>query len=307
MSTTNNIIALLEDNAKYELVFSDGKLFVSKQLLDSNCEILKAKSSGKFKDINNSSIDLKQFPKRYFSYLFNYLINNSVPSTLIELMEFANIASYLCVTNFREKIISRIPVIDSKDIYILVENHLDLFLNDDVFSIFINEVISYLPRCLASFNNVVNSQFRFHGRIDDTFPATISAKYIKGACLGHEGYCCTHPPKFENNEITKEPKLLRRTRCCYDPQDVKTSDFEALAEIANAELADDNTPERRERINRIISFVDKSHCCKHIREINGMANILAFLDFVKKILSGTVYSGAPCSRAVDNDLHAFRI
>jgi len=328
MSTSDNILALLEEDNKYELVFIDGKLFVNKTLLNDNCGLLKSRTSGNFKDSSDSFIDLKQFPKKYFAYLFNYLVNDVIPTTFIEMMEFINIASYLCVNNFRERIARRIPVIHEKDIYEAIEKYEKLFLNDDVFGIFINQLIAYIPTFAVKFNSAFYLYLKSNNSPNVTTPVSVGVEitslYIKGSCLGDDGYCCIHP-KPVSDLIDDEPEVGLLHKYCYECLDEK-GEIKipgAIPPIAAAnrqpiDIDDDNMfwrqngslaippleggdadaalsaafwNSRRDPNRPKPVFVDKSRCCKHISDIKELGKLLKYIDFVKKVLSGTVYRG----------------
>ena len=217
-----NIISLLEDNEKYELVFEDGKLNVGKQLLNENCSFFHARSNGVFIDKNDNIINLEQFPKRYFTYLFSYLINDTIPSKFVELLEFVNICLYLGVKDFSNKIRSRIPTIEQEDIYMGIEKYSNLLFNDGVFNIFINELISAMPMATTKMTDIL-AKYKYscvHIPVSFDSLSLICTKLIKGACIGHDGYCCLHPRKSDTNIIS--PTIQPLCKKCQQRYDVKS-------------------------------------------------------------------------------------
>lgn len=321
ISNTDNIIALLEDTEKYELQFSDGKLFVSKKLLNNSCELLKSRSLSKFKDTNDNIINLKEFPKRYFAFLYNYLTNNDIPTTFIDMMEFINIASYLCVNNFKEQIASRIPVINGKDLYENYEKYEHLFTNDYVFAIFLNELISYLPIFTIGFSNILHSYYRNNGYQIKSHNnnANLVSLYIKGSCLGINGYCCIHPKPISDT-LLESNNMCTNHRYCYENcDDIKENEIPPNEippiEINHNAVFDDfwhensrgprNDPDlyvnelvnneiifmpNNRRINNTHFFIDKSRCCRHIHEIKELEKLMKYAEFTKRVINGTVYN-----------------
>jgi hypothetical protein len=315
ISNTYNIIALLEDTEKYELHFSDGKLFVSKRLLNNSCELIRSRSLSKFKDTYDNTIDLKQFPKRYFAFLYNYLTNNDIPTTFIDMMEFINIASYLCVNNFKEQIASRIPVINSKDLYENYEKYEDLFTNDYVFAIFLNELISYLPIFTIGFSNVLHSYYRNNGYQIKSHNnnASLISLYIKGSCLGVNGYCCVHPKPISDTLLEPNEMSTNHKYCYENCDDIKADEIPPIEINHNAVFDDfwhENSrgpvnnsdlyvnelltgevvmiPNRRPNNRQL--FVDKSRCCKHIHEIKELEKLMKYAEFTKRVINRTIYN-----------------
>lgn len=288
--SNNNILSLLDNSERYELLFEDGSLLVSKKLIDDNCELLKARTSGSFKDKSDSTIDLKQFPKQYFAYLFNYLISDIIPTDFVCFLKFVNIASYLCVTNFREKIGRRIPMVTYDDLSITVEDHLDLFLNDHVFSIFITELISYFPTFCATFDITLRNYIRginIRGIAEALENINVLTLYMKGSCIGHDNYCCIHKQN-SNNNIAKVIKPNSHKYCYNTSCDEKKTIEEKnpindLMENMNPMLGGSGLITIKQ------TAIDNSRCCSHIYEIEELSKLLKFADFVKKILKGTVY------------------